>query len=348
MRTRSGVRPLALACAAAAAAAAACGCGSDPEPLRFEIAFEPRSLGARAAAIEARIVKGGCVSDELMYVSIFAPDGAGTPPPQLPPGHYGFVARAQDSNCYWYAQGCAEVELPRDGKAVTVQLAYLAAETLDCDGPTCSSVECSPPDAGSDADTPVDEMDGGATDAGVNPDDDAGVEIDGSAPLPPVLITVEAEQADPLLWPLASLDDENALGSQFISYPWDPDQSLDDRQALKRATPPADDAADGLAVYQFEVPRTGIYRMWGRVITPTLDEDSFWVRIDDRDWIQWNDIAHLETWHWVDVRPYEERTDRYPIPLDAGQHTLRISYRELGAKLDQMLFASDMDFVPRL
>jgi hypothetical protein len=97
----------------------------------------------------------------------------------------------------------------------------------------------------------------------------------------------------------------------------------------------------------FELPRSAQYRLWGRVIAPTLDEDSFWVRVDDGEWIQWNDISHQDqTWHWDDIRPFETRADRYMVPLAEGPHTLRISYRELGAKIDRVVVASELDWVP--
>src|SRR5262249_15232380 len=101
----------------------------------------------------------------------------------------------------------------------------------------------------------------------------------------------------------------------YLSYPQDAALTLEENQALKRATPPADDGAGGLAIFRFDLPRDARYRLWGRVIAPTLDEDSFWVRIDDGEWIQWNDISHQDmTWHWDHIRPFETRADRFIVP----------------------------------
>jgi hypothetical protein len=347
MRVRSGLLP--LLCAAVAIAA----CGSDPDPLEWELAFESRALRTRAAVIEARIVKGGCASEEILYVTAFAPDELGGNPPELAEGTYGLLARAQDAECMWYAQGCTEVELPRGGAKVVVTIAALDGETLDCDA--CQARQCGGmPDAGSDAGPPPDEEpDAGIDDAGSPPDDEDGggvsdaSEPDAAVPLEPVVISLEAEQAAMVQPPLLVSQDELASGGAYISYPWDSALTLQENQALKRATPPVDDAAGGLAFLEFAVPRTGEYRLWGKVITPSLDEDSFWMRIDDGEWIQWNDISHQDqTWHWDDVRPFESRADRFMVPLAEGPHVLRVSYRELGSKLDRIVIASDLDWVP--
>ena len=165
-------------------------------------------------------------------------------------------------------------------------------------------------------------------------------------PRPPVQIALEAESAEVLSEPLVRTDNELASGGAYISYPSDTAIPLAERQALKRAVPPLNDDAGGIALYRFDVPRSGSYRLWGRVITPTLDEDSFWLRVDDRAWVQWNDIAHSDTWFWVDVRPFEQRLERWIVELDEGEHVIRLSYREIGARIDQLLLTTDVDFVP--
>ena len=271
---------------AALAGCMAAGCSDNPE-LRFEIAFAQSELAERAAMIEARIVQGGCDSETLVYVSTFDPEGEGMRPPPLAPGRYAFQVRAQDRECFWYAQGCSAVTLPAGGRAIEVELESIEVESRDCDAPSCKAAACGPtPDAAAPAAGRGGSggSDAGAMDAATNPpDDDAG-------------------------------------------------------------EPPSD--AGGTALYRFDVPRSGSYRLWGRVITPTLDEDSFWLRVDDRAWVQWNDIAHSDTWFWVDVRPFEQRLERWIVELDEGEHVIRLSYREIGARIDQLLLTTDVDFVP--
>jgi hypothetical protein len=346
MRAAPAVAHIAPACAVAAL----CACKADPESLRWEIDFESSALGARAALVESRILKGGCDAEEILYVSAFAPGEAGTPPPQLDRGSYGLIARAQDASCLWYAQGCTDVSLPRGGAPIVVMLSALGAETLDCDA--CQAVQCGGGgmDAAVDARTPVFPTDADVPeDAGERSDEDAGEtpEPPDAAPLEPVVISLEPELATRIEPPLLVLQDDLASGGAYVSYPWDTALTTEENQALKRAMEPAADETSGIALLEFDVPRTAFYRFWGKVIAPTLDEDSFWLRIDDGTWLQWNDISHQDqTWHWDDLRPFEMRADRYVVELEQGPHVLRVSYRELGTKLDRVVIASDLDWVP--
>jgi hypothetical protein len=331
---------LVLACALCA------GCSDDPRALDFRIQFANAALAQRAARIEARILLHGCDGDEALYVSSFAPDERGALPEVLANGRYGFDARALDLGCRWYAHGCSELSLPSGGHGfAVVTLNALPSPALDCASDGCDSRACM---AGTDAATSRDagELDAASAD-GATARDAAGDDDDGGGDASlPVTIEIEAEDADPLRAPLMRIDDPMVSGGAYISYPWTSDQTLDQRNMLKRAMPPADDSADGLAFYAFELPAGGDFRLWGRVNPPTLEEDSFWLRIDDQPWIQWNDIAHEDPWHWDDVRPFETRNERFFITLTPGTHDMVISYRELGARLDKLLLTSDAELVP--
>jgi hypothetical protein len=314
------------------------GCGNDPQKVAWQVAFDTPALHARAAVVEARIAKGGCKSDDIVYLSHFDPDKPGTTPPALERGIYGFVARAQDKSCRWFAYGCTQVTLPdRGGVAVAVRVSQIANEALDCDGPACHLLTCGASD-----------VDGGkvaSPSADAAADEDAALfALDAGPPL--VTLTFEAESARPLRAPLLTIHNDSASGGTCIGYPIDPTQTLEQQQGLKRSMPPADDA-DGIAVYSFSVPRDGSYRLWGRVIASSVDQDSFWIQMDGDDFIQWNDIGHGDQWIWVDVRNFERRTEPYTFMLDKGLHTLRVSYRELGTLLDKLLLASDAMYVPQ-
>lgn len=372
LRSRVVVVPVLAVTAAAAslALAALAGCDGDDETMSWQIEFASRSLRDRAAVVEARIVQGGCTSEEVVYASAFDPDEAGTSPPQLDDGKYGFIARALDQDCYWYAQGCTEAELPKGGGQVMVKIAALDRETLDCDGNDCSSAACrgGTGDAGGDAGATGDE-DAGAEDAAVDAGNGGGgaggvgggtgtagmtagvggggVVVEPAPEPAAVVISLEVEQGDPVTAPFMVLQDDLASGGAYVSYPVPTDATLEDQRSMKRGTPPADDAEGGIALLEFDVPRTAPYRLWGRVITPSLDDDSFWIRVDDGDWVQWNDISHQDqTWHWDDVRPFEMRADRWLVNLAEGHHVLRVAYRELGPKIDRVVVASDLNWVP--
>jgi hypothetical protein len=322
-----------------------CGaCARDPKQLDWQIAFDSPGLRERAAAVEARIAKGGCKSDDFVYLSHFTPGKPGTGPPALEPGIYGFVARVQDKNCRWFADGCTQVALPaKDQRPVSVRVAPVTNEALDCDGPACSLLSCGsgasggPASSGSQADAQMQRPPPADEDAGAAP-------VDAAMP-PPVLIPLEAESADMLRAPLVTIHNDTASGGTCIGYPLDTSLTLEQQQAQKRAMPPADDA-DGMAVYHFVAPRAGSYRMWGMVIASTVDQDSFWVELDTNGFIQWNDIGHGDQWHWSDIRDFERRTERYAFNVSQGRHTLRVSYRETGTLLDKLLIASDLDYIP--
>ncbi|NQU85936.1 MAG: T9SS type A sorting domain-containing protein [Mariniphaga sp.] len=96
---------------------------------------------------------------------------------------------------------------------------------------------------------------------------------------------------------------------------------------------------DNLITYSFTTSETGNYKVWGRVITPTADDDSFWIKIDDLDWTMWNSIPSGSAWHWDDVHSYSnENVVLYE--LEPGSHTLSICLREDGAKLDKILISN--------
>jgi (4-O-methyl)-D-glucuronate---lignin esterase len=72
---------------------------------------------------------------------------------------------------------------------------------------------------------------------------------------------------------------------------------------------------------------SGTYRLFARMLGPTANDDSFWVRMDNGSWVMWNNWWN-PAWVWV----------QFPntFNLSAGSHTLSIAYREDGARLDKI------------
>lgn len=91
-------------------------------------------------------------------------------------------------------------------------------------------------------------------------------------------------------------------------------------------------SADHL-VYHFYVPEGGNYKVYGRARVPSADDDSFWVGVNDGDWVNWNGIQGGSTWQWDHVHAGSGEAILYA--LDSGNHTLRVSYREDGAAIDK-------------
>lgn len=64
-------------------------------------------------------------------------------------------------------------------------------------------------------------------------------------------------------------------------------------------------------------------------------DDSFWIRMNEGDWIKWNGIANDlpdDIFLWVDYGA--------DFNLDTGNSKLEIGYRETDARLDMICLAS--------
>lgn len=89
-------------------------------------------------------------------------------------------------------------------------------------------------------------------------------------------------------------------------------------------------SSTGQITYTFTVEE-GSYYMYWRVLLPSVEEDSYWMKLDDESWakVTW-DEAYTE-WTWKQVEA---------IDLATGEHTLIIGYREDGALLDKIHIGS--------
>lgn len=107
-------------------------------------------------------------------------------------------------------------------------------------------------------------------------------------------------------------------------------------------TPPE----QGHISYRFTAEEGGIYILWGRVFTPDIMADSFWVRFDGGDWVRWREIALSDAWHWAPVHDWDRNKQIVRFNLPKGRHTLEIAYREDGAQLDRFLLTNDPTYRP--
>ena len=118
-------------------------------------------------------------------------------------------------------------------------------------------------------------------------------------------------------------EDEDASNGQYAA-------TAPGVQLLEGAS---EEAADQI-VLNFAVTEAGSYTLFGRVIAPSADDDSFYIRMDDGEWITWNSITGGAEWGWDDVH---DQNPESPVTfaLDSGAHTLYVVYREDGAQLDK-------------
>lgn len=132
-------------------------------------------------------------------------------------------------------------------------------------------------------------------------------------------IWLEAEDGDTgSLWNI--LTDHNASSDKYVTVKNGNNSNND-----------APDNEDGWIKHVFNVSTESTYALWMRTICPNANDDSFWIRMDNGQWEQWNGIPSSTAWQW----------NLYPktFYLTEGIHELYIGYREDGAKLDKMLLS---------
>jgi arabinoxylan arabinofuranohydrolase len=111
--------------------------------------------------------------------------------------------------------------------------------------------------------------------------------------------------------------DNNASHDEYVTI-----------QSGNNSTDAAPTGASGLLSFTFDISAGGTYTLYVRVICPSADDDSFWLKMDDGSFVMWNGIDGSSSWTWTS---YPSTYD-----LNAGSHTLTIGYREDGARLDKL------------
>lgn len=131
-----------------------------------------------------------------------------------------------------------------------------------------------------------------------------------------------------------------------VGESWEKDNDINASNQAFAGTPAGSDKlnapsehADDWISFPFTISQATEYLVWGRVITPSGDDDSFWVRMDDSDWILWEDIPIGSGWHWDDVHA-NDNSGPVVYELTEGEHTLYICFREGGPLLDKILIAN--------
>ncbi len=149
----------------------------------------------------------------------------------------------------------------------------------------------------------------------------------------PFHLLFEAEEAAILSAPMRVLKSKTASGGACIGVP------------------NGSTGARGKAVFRFSAPKTGDYAIWGRVIAPTQEDNSFHILVDgqrvDEDRTDgtttiWDlPVSSRWTWERVGMRAAVGQKKRV-FALSAGEHTLAIPQREDGSFLDQILITDQL------
>ena len=145
-----------------------------------------------------------------------------------------------------------------------------------------------------------------------------------------VSIWIEAEDGD-LKWPMEIGDDVNASEGGYI---WVPTGNGNLYSLSETA---------GTAKFHFTVPENGEYVVWGREVSNDTVSDSFFVSMDGKSEIAWHTQSDgQDVWTWDIVSTQDAEVYR----LEPGAHTLTVSQREDGTKLDKILITNDLELIP--
>jgi beta-lactamase regulating signal transducer with metallopeptidase domain len=145
----------------------------------------------------------------------------------------------------------------------------------------------------------------------------------------PVGIWLEAESAL-LDAPFLVRGDAEAEGGRYVH--------VEERE--RRWDEPGADGA-GSAILRFNVPQPGLYNFWARTLAHDGNANSFWVRVNDGDWIRWNEFPKDGTWSWSMVHDEERGSEVAQFELLPGENTLEFAPREGGARIDRVLVTND-------
>ncbi len=105
------------------------------------------------------------------------------------------------------------------------------------------------------------------------------------------------------------------------------------------SSPPAD-TSDYLT-YVVEIDSAGDYELYGRIIAPNQDNESFWVRVNNSTWYKWDDLAIANVWTWNQVWDSDNGDTPISFSLLEGQTRIDIAYREEGTRLDKLFLTLD-------
>ena len=130
---------------------------------------------------------------------------------------------------------------------------------------------------------------------------------------------IEAECGDAgNLWNI--MDDELASNGKYIT--------IESGYTSGTSAP----GVTGQITYKVNVT-SGVYKMYWRLLMPSVKEDSFWMKIDDGSWIKVTWDVAISDWTWKEISTME---------WTEGEHIITVAYREYGALLDKIHIGSSI------
>lgn len=102
--------------------------------------------------------------------------------------------------------------------------------------------------------------------------------------------------------------------------------------------PPTGGGEEGVLTFDTEITEDGDYTLFFRLNARDRGTNSFWVKVDGKDWIDYSyeigggDLL-TEGFEW---RPVNMGGDSTTFRLISGEHTIRVAVREAGSQLDKI------------
>ena len=124
-----------------------------------------------------------------------------------------------------------------------------------------------------------------------------------------------------LIWPMQTESDANASGNAYAAVP----STLENSNGR------------GKSVMTVWLPRQANCSFYARVIAPSVDENSLYIKIDDADSIEVKFRSTWTNWQW---KMLAKRT------LAAGTHKITLINRESGTRMDKLALV-DSDKLPQ-
>ncbi|MDF9800669.1 N-acetylneuraminic acid mutarotase [Catalinimonas alkaloidigena] len=142
-----------------------------------------------------------------------------------------------------------------------------------------------------------------------------------SPPSPDIWLESECASSIGSNWEVGEANE--ASGSQYITV-----------KAGRNSHAQAPSGEANHVSFNFNVSQAGEYQIFARVKAPTYGDDSFWVKVNDGEWISWMKGVQTATFAWKEV------TEGL-FSLQQGLNTLTFAYREDGALLDKVFITLD-------
>ncbi|OQA97532.1 MAG: Carbohydrate acetyl esterase/feruloyl esterase precursor [Bacteroidetes bacterium ADurb.Bin217] len=85
-------------------------------------------------------------------------------------------------------------------------------------------------------------------------------------------------------------------------------------------------SSDASIQYSVTISKDTTYYIYGRFKNPTTSNDAFWIKIDDGDFVLYDNLTTV-SWEWKLITS---------LDFTAGEHTITVAYAETGACLDKI------------